>query len=132
MYSGPLINEPLLLGRFLRFSGIVIVLLNAFVFLVWERFFSSEVDPISNIKEFGKIGFRCLFYGNEIIIADINGPGLLFPGTAELPVVHMGVWACAVIRPFEFPRLLLFNVTGVVGSFHRVSPALHDVRAVKA
>ena len=131
-YSGPLINEPLLLGRYLGLTVIVIALLNAFVFLVRERFLRSELDPSSNIEEFGKIRFRGIFYGNEILIADINGPVLLFFGIAELPIVHMGIWACAVICSFEFPRLLLPNITGVVVNPHGVSPRLHRVGDLKA
>ena len=121
-----------MLGRYLGLTVIVIALLNAFVFLVRERFLRSELDPSSNIEEFGKIRFRGIFYGNEILIADINGPVLLFFGIAELPIVHMGIWACAVICSFEFPRLLLPNITGVVVNPHGVSPRLHRVGDLKA
>jgi len=131
-YSGPPINEPLLLGWYLGFTGIIIILLNAFVFLFWDRFLRSELDPGSKIKEFGKIRFRHLFYGNEVLIADINSPVLLFLGTAELPIAHMGIWTCTVICSFEFPRLLLSNVTGVVRNSHGVSPPLGYVGDLKA
>ena len=131
-YSGPLINKPLLLGRYLGLTGIVIILLNAFVFLVWERFLRSELDPNSNIEEFGEIRFRHLFYGNEILVTDIDGPVTLFRSTAELPIIHMGIWACAVIRSLEFPRLLLSNITGVVGNPHNVSPGLQRIGDLKA
>jgi hypothetical protein len=131
-YSGPLIDEPLLLGRYLGITGIVIALLNAFAFLVRKRFLRSELDTSSNIEEFGKIRFRGIFYGNEILIADINGPVPLFLGIAKLPIVHMGIWACAVICSLEFPRLLLPNITGVVGNPHGVSPRVHRVGNLKA
>lgn len=131
-YSGPLINKPLLLGRYLGLTGIVIMLLNAFVFLVWERFLRSELDASSNIEEFGEIRFRHLFYGNEIFVTDIDGPVILFRSTAELPIIHMGIWACAVICSLEFPRLLLSNITGVVGNPHNVSPGLHRISDLKA
>ena len=131
-YSGPLINKPLLLGWHLGFTGIVIILLNAFVFLVWERFLRSELDPSSNIEEFGEIRFRQLFYGNEILVADIDGPVILYRSTAELPIIHMRIWACAVICSLEFPRLLLSNMTGVVGNPHNVSPGLQRVGDLKA
>ena len=129
--SGPLINKPLLLGRYLGLTGIVIVLLNAFVFLVWERFLRSELDPGSNIEESGEIRFRHLFYGNEILVTDIDGPVTLFRITAELPIIHMGIWACAVMCSLEFPRLLLSNITVVVGNPHSVSPGLQRIGDLK-
>jgi hypothetical protein len=131
-YSGPLINKPLLLGRYLGFTGIVVLLLHAFVFLVWERFLRSEVGPSSNIEEFGEIRFRHLFYGNEILVADIDGPVILFRSTAELPIIHMRIWACAVICSLEFPRLLLPDIIGVVGNPHNVSPGLQRIGDLKA
>jgi hypothetical protein len=131
-YSGPLINMPLLFGRYLGLTGILIISLNAFVFLVWERFLRSELDPSSDIEEFGKIRFRHLFYGNEIFVTDIDGPVILFANTAELPIVHMRIWTFAVNRSFEFPGLLLPDVTGVVSDPHRVSPGLHHAADLKA
>jgi hypothetical protein len=44
----------------------------------------------------------------------------------------MGIWACAVIGSFEFPRLLLSNITGVVGNPHSVSPGLQRIGDLKA
>ena len=131
-YSGPPVNEPLFFGWHLGFISVVIISLNAFVFLVWGRFLRSELDPGSKVKEFGKIRFRHPFYGNEVLIADINGPVLPFLGTSELPIVHMGKWPSTVICSFELPRLLLSNVTGVVGNSHGVSPPLDRASDLKA
>jgi hypothetical protein len=127
-HSGPLINQPLLFGWCLGLSAICIIIPNAIAFLVWDRFFRSELNSGSEIKESRKIGFLHLFDGNEILIADIDGPVVLFLGAAELTFVHMGIWCCAVICPFEFPRLLLSNVTDVVGNSHGESPSLHRAR----
>jgi hypothetical protein len=44
----------------------------------------------------------------------------------------MGIWACAVICSLEFPRLLLSNITGVIGNPHNVSPGLHRISDLKA
>ena len=129
-HSGPLIHEPLLLGRCLGLSGIVIVIPNAFVFLVWERFPRGELNPGGEIEESREIGFLRLFDGNEILTADIDSPVVLFLSAGELTIVHMGIWCCAVLWPFEFPWLLLSNVADVVSNSHGELPSLHRARDI--